>query len=232
MAFVFRAFLNKIDGVYIAGCRLDECNYTTHGNYHALTMTLLSKRIMEHIGLYPQRLRIEFMNASMGQYFVETVSDMTRTIKELGPLGVGERINWDELVERLKNVMRLIPYIKIAKREKLKTRLDKSSPETWEEFFTKEEIDTLFREVPSYYIDPEKCQACMSCARRCPVDAIDSKKGMVHIIDQEKCIKCGTCFDVCPPKFRAVTKLVGVPVPPPPSEEKRIIRRGRGGEDS
>jgi F420-non-reducing hydrogenase iron-sulfur subunit len=67
----------------------------------------------------------------------------------------------------------------------------------------------------------------MTCARRCPVDAIDSKKGMVHIIDQEKCIKCGTCFEVCPPKFKAVTKLVRVPVPPPPPEEKRAVKRER-----
>jgi len=65
----------------------------------------------------------------------------------------------------------------------------------------------------------------MTCARRCPVDAIDSKKNMVHIIDQEKCIKCGTCLEVCPPKFGAVTKIVGAPVPPPVSEEKRVIVR-------
>ncbi|MCS7280302.1 MAG: 4Fe-4S binding protein [Desulfobacterota bacterium] len=123
--------------------------------------------------------------------------------------------------------MKLIPYIKIEKREKLKTRLDKNSPEKWESFFTKEEIESLLRDVPSYYIDPERCHACMACARRCPVEAIDSKKGMVHIIDQEKCVKCGTCLDVCPPKFKAVLKLVGVPVPPPLPEEKRILRKDK-----
>jgi coenzyme F420-reducing hydrogenase delta subunit/Fe-S-cluster-containing hydrogenase component 2 len=227
LSFVFRAFMNKMDGVYIGGCRLDECNYSTHGNYHALSMTMLAKRIMEYVGIFPDRLRIEFMNASMGQYFAETVNDMVKRIRELGPLGVGEGIEEEELKKRLKGILRLIPYIKIAKREKLKTRLDKNAPETWKDFYTKEEIEELFREIPSYYIDPEKCQACMTCARRCPVDAIDSKKGMVHIIDQEKCIKCGTCFEVCPPKFKAVTKLVRVPVPPPPPEEKRAVKRER-----
>jgi len=68
----------------------------------------------------------------------------------------------------------------------------------------------------------------MTCARRCPVEAIDSKKNMVHIINQDKCIKCGTCYEACPPRFAAVTKIVGQPVPPPIPEEKRtIVRKGK-----
>ena len=66
----------------------------------------------------------------------------------------------------------------------------------------------------SYYIEPEKCQACMICLRNCPVDAISGGKNLVHVIDQEKCTKCGTCLEVCPPGFDAVVKLSGEPVPP------------------
>ena len=34
--------------------------------------------------------------------------------------------------------------------------------------------------------------------------------------------------DVCPTKFRAVTKLSGVPVPPPiPEEERTIVRESK-----
>ena len=66
----------------------------------------------------------------------------------------------------------------------------------------------------SYYIEPEKCQACLICARNCPVDAISGGKNLVHVIDQEKCTKCGTCFEVCPPRFNAVVKLSGESVPP------------------
>jgi ferredoxin len=29
------------------------------------------------------------------------------------------------------------------------------------------------------YIDPEKCQACMTCAKRCPVEAILSAKNQI-----------------------------------------------------
>jgi len=66
----------------------------------------------------------------------------------------------------------------------------------------------------SYYIEPEKCQACMICLRNCPVGAISGGKNLVHVIDQEKCTKCGTCFEVCPSRFGAVVKLSGEPVPP------------------
>jgi coenzyme F420-reducing hydrogenase delta subunit len=88
--FVFKAFSNKVDGVYIGGCRLEECNYITHGNYQALTMTLLAKRLMEHIGLNPDRLRIEFMSGAEANRFVETVNDFTKRIREIGPLGKAE----------------------------------------------------------------------------------------------------------------------------------------------
>ncbi len=53
-----------------------------------------------------------------------------------------------------------------------------------------------------YEINPNKCIGCTLCARRCPVQAIESKRKTPHIIDQSKCIKCGACFENC--KFEAV----------------------------
>ena len=229
MVHVLRAFSKGIDGVFIGGCRLNECNYITHGNYHTLTMVLLLKKIMEHIGLNPERLRIAFMSGAEANIFVETVNDFVKTVKEIGPLGKGtsEEIGDNELQSKLADVTKLVPYIKLEKMEKLGTRLE--NPEEYDSFFTTDEIEKLFTDVVSYYIDPEKCQACMMCARRCPVDAITSAKNQIHVIDQEKCIKCGTCVEACPPKFSAVTKISGgTPVPPPLPEDKRtIVRKGK-----
>ena len=81
------------------------------------------------------------------------------------------------------------------------------------------------KEMFSYYIDPQKCRACMICLRKCPAEAIGGGKDHIHIIDQEKCTTCGTCFEVCPPRFGAVKRISGEPVPPPIPEEKRIIVR-------
>jgi NADH-quinone oxidoreductase subunit F len=81
------------------------------------------------------------------------------------------------------------------------------------------------KELIAYHIDPALCMACMICARKCPVEAISGGKNRIHIIDQEKCTKCGTCFEACPPRFGAVAKISGTPVPPPVPEEDRIITR-------
>jgi NADH:ubiquinone oxidoreductase subunit F (NADH-binding)/(2Fe-2S) ferredoxin/Pyruvate/2-oxoacid:ferredoxin oxidoreductase delta subunit len=84
------------------------------------------------------------------------------------------------------------------------------------------------KELISYYIDPEKCAACLLCLKRCPEGAIDGGKKKIHIIDQTKCTNCGTCLEVCPPRYNAVRKISGEPVPPPLPEEQRIIvRKGR-----
>jgi ferredoxin len=226
MAHVLRAFSNGIDGVFIGGCHLNECNYITHGNYHTLNMVLLCKKIMEHIGINPERLRIQFMSGAEANVFVESTNEFVKKVKELGPLAQGEGLDKNELKSKLAETTRLVPYIKVMKNAKLGTRPE--GPDQYEGFFTKEEIDKLFNEVVSYYIDPGKCQACMTCARRCPAEAIISAKAQVHVIDQAKCIKCGTCFEACPPKFGAVTKISGKPVPPPLPEGKRaVVRKGK-----
>ena len=223
LEFVLRAFSNGIDGVFIGGCRLNECNYITHGNYDALNMVLLCKRIMEHIGLNPERLRLEFMSSADGSLFAEIMREFGNKVKKLGPLGKAEGIDQNELKAKLTGIRKLVPYIKLTKNEQLASRLE--NPAEYDQLFTKDEIDRLFSEVISYYIDPEKCQACLICARRCPVEAIAGAKNQIHIIDQEKCIKCGICFEVCPTKFGAVIEITGKPAPPPiPEEERAIIR--------
>ena len=76
----------------------------------------------------------------------------------------------------------------------------------------------------SYYIQPERCQACLRCLRECPVAAITGGKNLVHVIDQDKCTKCGTCLEVCPPRFAAVLILSGEPVPAAPPQGTKVER--------
>jgi F420-non-reducing hydrogenase iron-sulfur subunit len=216
LSFIFKCLLKGCDGVLICACKLGECNYVTQGNYHAKNLVNLCQKIMEYAGINPERLKIEFMSAAEGNKFAETVEKFTNSIKNIGEIGKPENIDKDELKSKIDKIMTLIPYIKIAMREKLASHNAE---------FTKEEIEELFNTIPSYYIDPKKCQACGTCARRCPVDAINGGKNLIHIIDQNKCIKCGTCYNSCPPKFSAIKKLVGEEVPPPISEEKRVIDR-------
>ncbi len=79
--------------------------------------------------------------------------------------------------------------------------------------------------LTTYYIDPEKCQACLICAKNCPAKAISGAKDVVHIIDQAKCTKCGTCLEVCPERFGAVIKIPGMKAPEPVAAGTQVNRK-------
>tara|TARA_B100000614_G_scaffold244744_1_gene249206 strand:- start:226 stop:930 length:705 start_codon:yes stop_codon:yes gene_type:complete len=219
LEFVFRAFANGVDGVFIGGCILDECNFATHGNYHALNMVLMSKKIMAYTGLNPDRLNIAFMSSGDGTAYVKAVNGFVDRIKKLGP--ISNDTEESDLARKLSRVRQLIPYIKMVKREKLDVQLKDEAAR--EDFYAADEIDEMFEHVVSYYIDPEKCRGCMICARNCPVDAIEGGKKMIHVIDQTACIKCDTCYTLCPDKFDAVQKIVSEQVPEPLPMEARAI---------
>ena len=145
LAFILRAFSNGIDGVFIGGCWLGECHYITEGNYQALSLMHLCKKLLEQIGVNPERLRLEWVSASEGTRFAEVVTDFTRKVKFSGPLGVGEGIDGNELKLKLEAVTRLIPYIKLVERERLRVRLN--TEEEYRKFFSSDEVNRLFNEL-------------------------------------------------------------------------------------
>jgi coenzyme F420-reducing hydrogenase delta subunit len=145
LGFILRAFSNGQDGVFIGGCRLNECNYITHGNYDALGNVYLFRKIMEHIGLKPERLRIAFMTSADGNLLAEVTDDFTKEVMELGPLGKGEGIDEKELKFKLEAVKELVPYIKLVERERL--RVPSKSEEAYNKFFTSDELNRLFNEL-------------------------------------------------------------------------------------
>jgi len=145
LAFILRAFSNGMDGVFIGGCRLNECNYVTHGNFDALGNVHLCNKLLEHIGVNPDRLRIEFMSASEGILFAEVMSEFVNKVKQLGPLGKSEGIDENRLKLKLEAVNKLIPYVRLVEREKL--RVPFKSEEQYIKFFTSDEVNRLFNEL-------------------------------------------------------------------------------------
>jgi coenzyme F420-reducing hydrogenase delta subunit len=145
LEFIFRAFLKGQDGVFIGGCKLDECNYVTHGNYDAFALTHLCKKILEHIGLNPQRLRTEFMSGADGNLLAEYTDDFSRQIKELGPLGKSEGMDATLVRFKLEAARKLVPYIRLVERERLRVPL--KSKQAYMAFFESDEINILFDEI-------------------------------------------------------------------------------------
>jgi F420-non-reducing hydrogenase iron-sulfur subunit len=145
LSFVLRAFSNGMDGVFIGGCHLNECHYITDGNHHAYSMVQICKKLMRHIGLNPERLRIEQMSAGEGIRFAEMTNDFSKKVKELGPLGKAEGIDAVGLKLKLRAATQLIPYIRLVERERLGARC--GSTEEYAEFYGSEETERLFREL-------------------------------------------------------------------------------------
>jgi F420-non-reducing hydrogenase iron-sulfur subunit len=145
LSYVLRAFSKGADGVFIGGCRLNECNYITHGNFHALSIVLLCKKLMEHIGLNPDRLKIEFMSSGEGIRFAEVMNDFGNKVTELGRLGQGEGIDEHALKAKLEAVAQIVPYIRLVERERLRASF--KSEEEYHHFFASDEVNRLFNEL-------------------------------------------------------------------------------------
>jgi len=82
--FVLEAFKKGADGVLIAGCHPGDCHYQS-GNYKTNRRIKLLKKLLEDLGVEPSRVRFEYISASEGQKFAETVTDFVYELKKLGP---------------------------------------------------------------------------------------------------------------------------------------------------
>jgi coenzyme F420-reducing hydrogenase delta subunit len=141
-AHVFRAYATGQDAVFIGGCHLNDCHYVTHGNYDALAMVYVSKKLMEYVGLDPERLRLEWVSAGEGIRFAGIMNEFVPRIKELGSIGKGEGLDEKEWKPKLDAVTNLIPYIKLVLSEKL--RPPNRTEEVYKEFFAGDEFSRLF----------------------------------------------------------------------------------------
>ena len=145
LRFILRAFSNGNDGVLIGGCRLNECNYVTQGNYDALSVTHICRKLLGRVGLNPERLHIAFMSGGDGNILADVVSGFSAKIKELGPLGAGEGIDRDLMRMKLAALDRLVPFLRLVERERM--RVPSKSKEEYEKFFSSDAFDALFEAV-------------------------------------------------------------------------------------
>jgi F420-non-reducing hydrogenase iron-sulfur subunit len=144
-AHIFRAFSTGQDAVFIGGCHLNDCHYVTHGNYDALGMVYVCKKLLEHIGLNPERLRLEWVSAGEGIRFASMMNEFVPRLEKLGPLGRGEGLDEQELKLKLDAVMKLTPYMKLVQSERL--RVPVRTEAAYTKFFTSEEFSRLFDEL-------------------------------------------------------------------------------------
>ena len=84
--FVIAALSRGLNGVVILGCHPGDCHYS-EGNYHTQRRALLLKGLLEYVGIEPERFQLRWISASEGAKFAQTITEITREIKALGPNG-------------------------------------------------------------------------------------------------------------------------------------------------
>jgi len=85
------AFANGADGVMVLGCHIGDCHYIS-GNHKTMVRMPLLRRLLEEMGIEPERFRHEWVSAAEGEKFSRLVTEMTEQVRELGPL------NWPTLM--------------------------------------------------------------------------------------------------------------------------------------
>jgi len=81
---VIRALANGLDGVMILGCHPGECHYS-EGNYLTRRRAHVLKRLLDYIGIEPERFQLRWVSAAEGAKFSAVVKETTDKIKALGP---------------------------------------------------------------------------------------------------------------------------------------------------
>ena len=79
---ILLAFANGVDAMFVGGCHINDCHYNPEGNYDAMSMVNLCKKLLEHIGINPKRLRLEWVSAGEGIRFANIMNEFAREIAE------------------------------------------------------------------------------------------------------------------------------------------------------
>lgn len=142
---ILRALSNGVDGIFIGGCHLCDCHYVTNGNFNAFSMVQVCRKLLEKAGLYPERVRLEWVSAGEGIRFANFMNEYSAELTQLGPLGKAEGMDEATLAFKLKAINKLIPYIKLVLTQRL--HVAERTEEAYHAFFSSSEFDRLFDEL-------------------------------------------------------------------------------------
>jgi F420-non-reducing hydrogenase iron-sulfur subunit len=84
-SFILEALKNGADGIFIGTCHPGDCHYQT-GNYKTIRRVLLTKKLLQQLGIEQERLRLEYISATEGKKFAVAVKDFVEKLRKLGPL--------------------------------------------------------------------------------------------------------------------------------------------------
>ncbi|OAG26765.1 hydrogenase iron-sulfur subunit [Thermodesulfatator autotrophicus] len=83
-AMILSALKAGADGVLVSGCHPGDCHYLT-GNLFARRRFFMLRKLLEFVGLEPERIAFAWISASEGDFFAEVVKEFTDKLRQIGP---------------------------------------------------------------------------------------------------------------------------------------------------
>jgi len=82
--FIMKALQNGADGVLVSGCHPGDCHYIS-GNLVARRKFALTKKLLEFIGVEPERVQFSWVSASEGLRFSYLMNRVIADVRRVGP---------------------------------------------------------------------------------------------------------------------------------------------------
>ena len=83
--FILKAFEKGSDAVLVSGCHPGDCHYMS-GNYYARRRWAVFPRLLEFVGIEPERLTFTWVSASEARKWADVVAEATERVKTVGPM--------------------------------------------------------------------------------------------------------------------------------------------------
>jgi F420-non-reducing hydrogenase iron-sulfur subunit len=81
---LLKAIEDGADAVYVAGCMEGECHFLV-GNLKAKKRVQYVKKVLQELGIEPERVEMFNLSAGEGPRFAEIAREMVERVKALGP---------------------------------------------------------------------------------------------------------------------------------------------------
>lgn len=93
--YILKALKEGADGVLVSGCHPGDCHYVK-GNMYARRRFAVLRKLLEYIGIEPERFQVSWVSASEGTKFAQVIDEVTESIRALGPQKKLTKVGFDE----------------------------------------------------------------------------------------------------------------------------------------
>ncbi len=172
-ALVADAFVHGADGILVIGCYFGDCHYM-QGNFMAKHKLDMAREMLGYAGLNPIRLQFRNLSSAEAANFANYNTEFVEQIKEIGPLGTGDKIGMPTLKEQLEIAYKALagPKLRWVVGKK-PVFIEEGKGNKYGEIFTQHEIG---RTLSGIILDEMATQSILAALQKKPAAVKDLAK--------------------------------------------------------